>query len=388
MDDMAENLRVQIDFLRISLVIGLVFLHYGSFPGSDWFPSHGFVPSDYPIATFVNAYLYFFFLSSVPTLSAISGYLFFNKSEHTVAFYLRRYRSRLRSILLPMISWNALALILSAVTLLLFPFSQKLISYDVFDLRYQDLVNALLGLTRHPVHFQFWFLHDLILTILCAPLLSAAIRRIPWIGFAGVFVIWITNFNFWGIFFRADVLFFFYIGAMVQIRHWAVDKLVPPRVGIVLTSIFMVLVGLRVLAPLVIPADPGWSKTVLDAWNDALRLLGLGALWGIAPLLIRTSVGRGLAKIGVLAFFLHAVHWPMNQFFKGTMNAYYPAQGDVALLLNFIMTTIVTILCAIAIAWILNAVLPAVFNHLSGGRSNLWKARTQRAGSSVVEQKI
>ena len=382
MDSMDEKLRLQIDFLRFSLVVGLVLLHYGSFPNSECLPSQGYICSRYPIATSVNSYMYFFFLSSVPTLSAISGYLFFKSADHSPRFYLRRYRSRVRSILLPMISWNAFALILSALTFLLFPLSPRLISYDVFSLRYQDFINALLGLTRHPVHFQFWFLHDLFLTILCAPLLSIAIRRIPWIGLATVFTIWITHWNFWGIFFRADVLFFFYIGAMARILDWPVDRIVPPRIAVKLSVLFFLLVGLRVIVPPFISEYSIWGITIANFWNDDLRLLGVVTLWGIAPLLVETSLGRAIGKVGVLAFFLHAIHWPMNQFFKHMIDEYYPSRSDLAMLSNFVATTILTVLCAFAFAWALNAVAPSLFDHLSGGRSALWSARTRQAEQS------
>ncbi len=379
-----EGLRDQIDILRFSLVTGLVFLHYGRLPGMSNEPWDGFVSTAHPIATFANAYFYFFFLSSVPVLSAISGYLFFREADYSFAFYKRRYRSRTRSVLLPMISWNAIALALSGAILLLYPGSQPILQYDVFNLRWKDFVNALLGLTRHPADFQFWFLHDLFLTVLCSPFLGLLLRRIPWIGFSGLFVIWITNWNLWGIFFRPDVLFFFYIGAMFRVKNWSIMDLISPRAGIALLGIFAACVALRTLAPLFVPVDTAMGKTLLQVWNDGLRLLGLVALWGVAPTLASTQFGRMIAKVGVLAFFLHAIHWPMNQLIKSGIDRILPGESDFALLVNFFGTTLLTTLLAIGIAWLLNAIVPSVFDHLSGGRSSLWNARSRGVGRAVV----
>lgn len=383
-----QRFKDQINFLRFSLVVGLVFLHYGAFPGTNLKPWDGISLDHYPVASSVNSFFYFFFLSSVPVLSAISGYLFFKETDYSAAFYLRRYRSRVKSILLPMISWNALALVIAAAVLLAFPNSDRLISYDPFNLRWKDLVNALVGLTRHPVHFQFWFLHDLLLTVLCAPLLGIAIRRLPWLGLAAVFAIWITNWNFWGVFFRADVLFFFFIGAMAQIQKWEIDRLVPSSAAPWILAAFACLVGLRVLAPLFVPLDQPWSPALISVWNDSLRLLGLIAMWGIAPLLVETSVGRLFARIGVLAFFLHAIHWPMNQAIKKAVDSLYHGSSDVALLVNLVVTTALSVLFAIGIAWVLNAVAPAVLNHLSGGRGGLWSPRTRGAGAVALNDKV
>jgi succinoglycan biosynthesis protein ExoH len=119
-----ENLRQQIDILRFVLVFGLVFLHYGKFPGYTYNPWEGMIHTDHPVATFTNAYFYFFFLSSVPLLSAISGYLFFRDADYSISFFLKRYRSRTRSVLLPMISWNALSLMVAATVLFIYPNSQ------------------------------------------------------------------------------------------------------------------------------------------------------------------------------------------------------------------------------------------------------------------------
>src|SRR3982750_2729501 len=91
-----HHLKDRINFLRLLLIIGLVFLHYGEFPNSYLSPFKGFASSPTPIAPFVNSFLLFFFFSAVPLLSAISGYLFFKQAALTLAFYGGRVRSRIR----------------------------------------------------------------------------------------------------------------------------------------------------------------------------------------------------------------------------------------------------------------------------------------------------
>ena len=97
----------RIDFLRISLILALVFLHYGAVVGSGISPFDGYVGQDYPIATITISYVLFFAFAAVPLLSAISGFLFF-RSAHSGARpdFSKLWRKRLQSIVLPFLLWS------------------------------------------------------------------------------------------------------------------------------------------------------------------------------------------------------------------------------------------------------------------------------------------
>lgn len=374
----AEFRRDQVNLLRFLLIVGLVCLHYGPYPGSSHSPFRGYLPTDVPLATFVNAYVLFFFFSAVPLLGAISGYLFFKDWDHSPGFYLKRYVSRARSILLPMVTWNAIVLGLFVSLAVLRPGSalQSVIAYDVENLGIRDLVNALVGVTRHPVNFQFWFLRDLFLTILCAPLLGLMIKRAPFAGLVGLFIVWLGNFKL-GIFFRTDVLFFFYVGGLIQVRGWPVQPL-PSRTAVAVLLAYAILIGVRTLVPSMVSLDSETAVTVLNILTRLLRILGVVALWSAAPLLLRTRIGQWMVQMSALAFFLHAVHWPMNQFIKIGIDKAFPDRQEWTLLLNYVGTTLLTIAAAILIARVLDAVAPQFFRHLSGGRSGPWVLAARR----------
>src|SRR6185436_930144 len=69
----AAQLSRTIDFARIALIVGLVFLHYGMYPNFRLSPFGGMSVNEYEVATFVNSFLLFFFLSVVPLLSMKIG---------------------------------------------------------------------------------------------------------------------------------------------------------------------------------------------------------------------------------------------------------------------------------------------------------------------------
>ena len=368
---MTAEQRQQIDLLRFLLIVGLVFLHFGSFPGSDVSPFRGMAPGDHAIASFVNSYFLFFFMSAVPLLSAISGYLFFRESDFSLRFYLKRWRARAKSILLPMLSWNLLVLLFFVGIALLNSNSSLLsiVEYDVLDLSKPDLANALIGVTKHPIIFQFWFLRDLLLTILLAPLLGLLATRLPWLGLAALFAVWITESDL-GIFFRTDVLFFFYCGALLQVRDWTLRTL-PPRQALWLLAIYALLVGLRTVAPLLVPEASQAGAFLYGPVANLLRIPGMVAVWSVAPLILRTGVGLSIVRVSSIAFFLHAIHWPMNQLIKRALAKVVDVQSDFGLLAIYFTTIALTIALALLAAAFLSRFAPAVFRHLSGGRSFL-----------------
>lgn len=361
----------RINFLRLLLIIGLVFLHYGTYPGTQNSPYAGAIDfnlSTIPVAEFVNRYFVFLFYSAVPLLGAISGYLFFKDVAASPGFFLKRIRSRTVSILLPMISWSAIVLILFMAIRSVSPDSVHLsmIDYDLERLNFSQLLNALVGITRRPINFQFWFLHDLYLTVLISPILYVLLRKVPFVGLVTIGIIWLANYDV-AIFFRNDVLFFFYLGGLVRLCGWNLDFL-SPKASLLAMAAYLVLVGLRTVAPSYIPEDTLLGEFITGPGTRSLRLLGVVAFWGCAPFLMRTSIGRQITAWGALAFFLHSIHWPLNQFVKAGLAGILPVEGEVGLLVNYLLTVAATLVAAFIIAWALNAVAPSLFSHLSGGR--------------------
>jgi surface polysaccharide O-acyltransferase-like enzyme len=363
----------RINFLRLLLIIGLVFLHYGEFPGSDHSPFRGWTSTDTPVATFINSFFLFLFFSAVPVLSTISGYLFFKSMDPGLSFYIRRWRSRVRSVMLPMISWNAFVVVLFLTIGALWPDSslRSIIEYDVDDLDLGSTLNALVGITRHPVNFQFWFLHDLLLTVLCTPIVGFLIRRAPFIGMIGIGFAWLADYDF-EIFFRSDVLFFFYLGGVARLRYWSLDFL-SRRASLALMAIYVVLIALRTLTPALVDPEGMPGAILLGPGTSLLRVVGVLAFWGCAPMLMDTFWGRRVAALGTIAFFLHAIHWPLNQFIKAGLARLMPGTGEAAMLFNYFTTITLTLVVALLIAKAMTHFAPRLFSHLSGGRSIDWK---------------
>src|SRR5262245_47929043 len=105
-----EALSQTINFARITLIVGLVFLHYEAFPNARISPFRGGDPAQNQVATYIQSFVLFFFFSVVPLLSMISGWLFFSFRDGAGEALRGRIRRRFVSLYLPLVFWNALFL--------------------------------------------------------------------------------------------------------------------------------------------------------------------------------------------------------------------------------------------------------------------------------------
>ena len=367
-----------ISFARITLIIGLVFLHYQSFPHSGVSPFHGLDIRQHQVATFINSFVLFFFFSVVPLLSMVSGWLYFSFPAEATLFDIgRRIRRRFVSLYVPLIVWNAFFLVLM---LLLFSQDPENALLDRLNIHLQtaglrQYINAIFAITQHPIGFQFWFVRDLFVTILISPLLWLVLRRAPFIGLAFLACVWIGGFNLF-IFFRTDVLFFFYLGGLLRLRHVPLE--IGRRATLILLSLYVAMVALRTLAPYVV----GYHEPmILEIATRGMRPFGVLAAWGLFLWLAPTRFGTVVARFGGLAFFLHAAHFPLLAEIKILLWERVPAETDSWMLIHYAASVVITVGVGIAAGLALSTWAPRVFALMNGGRA-LIGSRKQLARDS------
>ena len=362
-----DQLSHTIDFSRIALIAGIVFLHYGMYPNFRASPFGGVHVSEHEVAMFVNSFLLFFFFSVVPLLSMISGWLFFaflRDAKVDAGKALKsRIRKRFRSLYVPLVAWNLLYLI---AFLLLFlaapdnPLSRSLnLDFRVAGVR--EYLNAIFAISHHPLAFQFWFVRDLFLTVLLSPLLWLVLRSAPRVGAVALFMVWICNYDL-EIFFRPDVLFFFYMGGLLRVSgarlgiSWAATRW--------LIGIYIVLVTVRALAPQFIAE----STVALGFATRGMRLVGVLACWGCFLKIAATQFGAQVARWGAMAFFLYALHFPLVAEIKLILWRALPAINDFWMVVHYLASVATTIVLALSTGVLLSKAAPQLFALLNGGR--------------------
>lgn len=378
-----EHMSRTISFSRIVLILGLVCLHYQEFPNSQVSPFDGMDPVHHQLATFINSFMLFLFFSAVPLLSMISGWLFFafarNPQESASLGLRRRIRRRVSSVYLPLVLWNGLFFVALTALFLLQPGHPLLAELNVY-FGHDDwlgYVNAVFAVTERPVGYQFWFVRDLFVTVMISPLLWLLLRRAPYLGMALLGLAWMAGSGLL-IFFRSDVVFFFFLGAFLRVR--GISLQINRNVAWLLMAAYVVLVALRAAAPLAIDMSGGRPE-VLTAATRSMRLIGVLACWGVFQHLVLTRWGSTLSTYGGVAFFLYAAHFPVIAQVKIWLWQGVPAATDGWMLAHYITTIAVTVTLVLTLAHVLMHWLSGVFAVMNGGRT--W-SRTAAARTSAA----
>jgi len=374
-----------IGLARIVLICGLVALHYGIYPGTKALPFSGIDLNDHPLATWFNGFMVFFFHAAVPVLSMISGWLFFTfLPQDAWPSIKRRMGNRVKTVLLPMCAWNLLYLGLLYTAFRLDPGSSAFSHTTRFGINFHDAtlmnyLNAVLAINGDPVGFQFWFVRDLFVTVLLTPIGWVLLSRAPWIGAAGMFLLWITGCTLGGLFLRLDVPFFFYMGALFHQKHLRVDLSL--RATILAVSFFATLAALRAIVSIWVEFPNDYAPYWLETATRSMRLFGVIGCWGVIYRLADTKPGIALSKYGGVAFFLYSAHWPLEALLKEALKPVIRGNGDGWLLLHYFLSVSLTIAICLCAAIALSKISPGLFSLMNGGRA-LGQNKNQRPAAS------
>lgn len=229
--------------------------------------------------------------SGVPVLSCISGYLLF--SSGIAGSWGEILRRKSRTLILPLVLCNAVLLVAlyiaqsRGVWTPMFP--------PVRPVSVLGLANKLLEVSGYHLNIPLYFLRDLFVSSLLAPVFGLFARRAPWLGLAVVVLVFGTDADS-QLILRADIAINFYVGALAATRRWDLCSI--DRYGPLLLAGF---VAVAAWIGITTPGDP-------PLW---LRLLAPWLVWPAAARLVETSVGQWLRSLSGSAFTLFFLHYPI-----------------------------------------------------------------------------
>jgi len=296
---------------------------------------------------------------AVPLFFLISGYFFFLGFKGSLSEYGKKLHSRVKTLLIPFIFWNVATLFVFVLAQTLPAtqgyFSEQIRRVSSFGL--YDYFNAIFGIDRLPISYQFWFIRDLIIMVLLAPVIWLAIRTLPHV-FLWLFLgLW--YFNIWPVYIPSVVaLAFFYTGAYIAFSNTSLFALDRFEIPILISYSVVLLIDVLIKVP-----------------NMSNYIHNTGLLLGIASALIvsrhlvkRDAIKRGLLWAGSCSFFLFAVHEPLLTVFKKVAYMVLSPNSDgiVLALYFFIPALVITISMLIYIG--MKSVSPVFLRVISGGR--------------------
>lgn len=347
-----------IKVLRFPLAVLVVYIHYAPFQRVDLW---ALTAVDRPITT--TLYTLFSFLVgsvAVPIFVAISGYLYFIKigNNFSRAQYIKQSRKRVYTLAIPYLGWIAITWIAGII--------YNLIKYDTTftQLLSETWQNLYYILWAGPLYFPFYFIRDLIVLSLLAPLWHWLIKHTSWVWLVASLLLYFSPIElFTGL--STRLLFYYSLGAFFGIKGYR-ELIISRPIGVISILITLIATSVYIIQP------------VASAWHTpSLKLFEIALIVVILYALQRSDTTKPLfawcQKMGIYSFFIYSTHqiYIVNfaRGFQERILSYFRAPLDDLLNVVIYITfpiAIVAILVAVYKIWA--KVAPRSLSLLLGGR--------------------
>jgi len=341
--DQAQSRRITA--LRALLILAVVGIHApkGLLAHAQYTPLAGAV---------LNVLGRHVFQVAVPLYFAISGYLLFMRYDGGLAGYPALVAKRFRTIFLPYLLVNGFWIAYVAVA-----GGIPGIGGTTF-LKTRGVASLLLGIDAWPLVYTLWFLRDLFVFFLAAPLFGLFIRHAPYAGLAACWLAWNTlalpviSLDLGG-------AFFFYLGGLLAARRADLDAW-QSRLA-TLWALWAVLIAASATLQLQ-GSLPGWQFPV---WRASV-LVGVAAVW-VASGTWRLGERALLLRLSGSIFFVYLLHEPLLSFLADKTPGLLPPGTAGQLAYVAFLGLAVTAVCLALGAAMRRWARPA-YSLLTGGR--------------------
>ena len=354
-----KNYSERLQVLRFPLIVGIVFLHAYWTDVEFSYGIIGMVRSG-PFSGFVRDFVSLGLARmAVPLFFSMSGYLFFYGFNWSLEKYKIKIKSRVKTLLIPFILWNLFTLVFLAVAQS-FPatqifFSGKNVPISSFTL--YDYFNAMIGIDKPPISYQFWFIRDLMVVVLLVPVLHIVYKMIPTVFIVIITILWF--FQFWPIYIPSiEAFFFFNFGTYLAVTETNIFKVDKSGKWVLLIYIFILVVE---------------TLTRGSAFYEYLHRAGI--ILGITAALYATKFvhrNHKLKKIMLwfsgCSFFVFAMHEPLLIISKKIAYKILEPNTDIMVLTLYFAIPLFVISVSILVYLLLRSLMPKFLGILTGGR--------------------
>lgn len=305
---------------------------------------------------------------SVPMFFLISGFLFYRNGTLTHNEYASKLHHRLYTLLIPYLLWNLIAFlffiakhypplcpVFQGITEIPISFENFLKSF--WEFRFEGLGES----KSMPIDFPLWYVRDLMIVVLCSPLLYKLIKcgRLL-VGLIGG--IWLSfNPEFCGI--DMTGFFFFTLGGYFSMNKVDLADIFKSRKAKISTMFLFVIV---IIADMITRGE-----TYHYLLHNITILTGMIVMFICADLILRLSIGKSTILIEHFAsttFFVYALHGlfvaPLR---KGLCLALQPTSNTVAVM-TYMLSILTTIILSLITYYVLKKLCPQFCSLLNGGR--------------------
>ncbi|WP_294136874.1 acyltransferase [Sphingobium sp.] len=294
--------------------------------------------------------------SAVPLLGMISGWLV--AGSQSARHWQGHVRRKARTIALPMILWNGLAILLVSGAAWFGSLSAPVPTSPWW------VVEELLIVSRNPdINVQMPFLRDLFLCMVAAPLLVRSPGWALWLVVMAAVAAHVAGLG-PPVLMRASILCFFTLGILARRGGWERRAIALPLATAVLPFALLISVQLYVMVGLAeLPSLP-----LRNAIDLAVRVAAALAFWRLAWALAGSGVRGVLLRIEPFAFFLFCAHLILIWLFGPLLGQMFGPLGSPLYPVYLVIQPLLVLGAVMLIATLLRRIAPGAATMLSGGR--------------------
>ena len=369
------DLRSQsLDLLRFPLAVAVLAVHVVS-PQTFFVKGELIDIASMPAVEFLVIFISAFIKAqSVPIYYFISGYVFFYGVEFTLAVYKNKLKNRFRSLFIPYIVWNILAL--SWILFKMMPcftslapglnsvvpeFSLKAFLFSFWD-NSQCVVPMAATNQMYPINPPLWFVRDLFIVVLTTPLVFWIVKKMRAWSVYSMLVLWFASeLTCWGYITQLITAYTFFIcGAYMSIYK----KDMMYEFGRCSTFSFVAYPLLSIEYMICAYVRPEFC-TVIKLINI---LVGLLFAYNVAALLIERSICKPNKFLSSAAFFIYVSHFLIyNEVLKILFLILSPVL-PIGFVFLYLLAVLVSVILLLVAYYLMNRYAPMVLRVIAGKR--------------------
>ena len=305
--------------------------------------------------TIRNLFAYNIGAAAVPIFFFLSGIAFFR--DYTNRKYSSKLHSRIKTLIIPYLIWNILGL-LFAILYTYTPLSQYISGHEPFT---PTIQNVLSGIFLYKYNFHFWFLFDLIIFTLLAPVFNLLIKRKWFILPVIIFLLIIPTITDTFLHIRLNFIIFYYLGAFIG-KHYF-NHLKAPATHLV--SISAAILSIIIITLNFLLAH--FSLSIPTIVSEILLVTLTLSLWFASDLFIPHLKFH---RFYTTFFPIYAIHPYLLATIVKLFLIVLP-HTSLMLLINEIFSPIFTIIISIPLIFLWQRFLPKTYALLFGERKSL-----------------
>lgn len=351
-----DHISKTISFMRFPLIVMVVFIHsYISMPYYGSNVTANMVPIFFNIQFLLSEIIA---CIAVPLFFLISGFLFFYKLiEFNSVTYTNKLKKRYRSLFIPYIFWDLLAIVITFIIQILFPSVLSGQGSMVISWKASEWFQALWGGVS-PHNIPLWFVRDLMVVVILSPMVFFIVKYLKIYGILGLCTFYILGLWIKIPGFSVTSLFFFSFGAYFSLNGidfvmWAEKNVLKLAVlFFVVTSIIMM------------NKDLSW----LDSLKGVNNIVGLFFFVGVSSFFIRSEKWKISPLLLNASFFIYAYHGIFSERFLRFFFLVINPATELSFIGIYIVTALLLVLGGIMMYSVCNRLSPKFTSFITGSR--------------------